>query len=148
VWEALHVVTSLAAPWALAAWFLRVNFASIDGEWHFVLVFHSVAAVAAGVLVCSSAMLRAGGAAVAASMPFTLFWAVALAAALYEVHEFGGGVRCGVEMCMPAFGVFLTAVPFALVVTCGVAVSAAFHQVRPGSASHTLAGRLASRYGG
>lgn len=120
----------------------------MNGEWHFVLVFHSVAAVAAGVLVCSSAMLRAGGPTVAASVPFTLFWAAALAAALYEVHEFGGGVRCGVEMCLPSFGVFLTAVPLALVVTCGVAVSAAFHQARLGSASHALASRLASRYGG
>ncbi len=133
---------------ALAAWYLGANFASISGEWHFVLVFHSVAAVVAGLLVCSSAVLRAGGPAVAASVPFTLFWAAALGAALYEIHEFSGSVRCAVEMCMPSFGVFLTAVPFALVVACGVAVSAAFHQIRPGSASRALASRLASRSGG
>jgi hypothetical protein len=88
VWESVHVTATLVAPWALAVWFFvpRGDAQTLVEEWHFVYVFHSVAAVAAGVLLCSSAMLRVGGRAVAASIPFTIFWALAFAAALYEVH--------------------------------------------------------------
>ncbi len=122
VWETVHVVATLVAPWTLAVWYFvpRGDTQTLVDEWQFVHVFHSVAAVAAGVLLCSSAMLRAGGRAVAASIPFTIFWAPALAAALYEVHEFRGRLRCGAELCMPSFGLFLTAVPVAFLVTIGV----------------------------
>lgn len=126
------MVATLAIPWAFAAWFFvpRGRSQTIADEAHFVFVFFSAAAIAAGVLLCSSAMLRVGGRAVAASIPFTIFWALALAAALYEVHEFGEPYRCDVDLCMPSFGLFLVVVPFAFVVTAGVAGSMAFTRSR------------------
>ncbi|QTI69785.1 hypothetical protein [Gordonia polyisoprenivorans] len=124
VWQVLHVVATIAVPWAFAGYYLRSHQSSIIGAAHFVADYHVKAATAAGVLLASTALLRLFGRSVAATGPFAAMWAMAMAFAISQAREYGGEFSCRVELCMPDFGLFITAVPFAVVVSFAVIGSA------------------------
>ena len=85
-----------------------------------------IAAIAASALLLSMTGLRLSGRSVAAPVPVAIMWAITLAFSVTQIREYGDQFQCDAELCMPGFGLFLTAVPFAIVVTFAVFGSAAF----------------------
>ena len=83
-----------------------------------------MAAMAAGVLLLSAVGLRICGRSVAATVPFAVMWVIALVFSVSQIHEYGDHFQCEADLCMPGFGLFLTAVPFAVAVTFAVLGSA------------------------
>ena len=125
VWQVAHVVATITVPWLLASYYLRSQPPTIAGEADLVADFHTMAATAAGVLLLSTMRLRLSGRSVAATVPFAVMWVIALAYSISQIHEYGDQFQCEAQLCMPGFGLFLTAVPFAIAVTFAVLGSAA-----------------------
>ncbi|GAC69562.1 hypothetical protein [Gordonia soli] len=125
IWQATHVVATVAIPWVLAVYFLQADKRTITASAHLVADFHTKAAIAAGVLLASSVLLRCFGRSVAATIPFALMWAAALAFSISQVRAYSGRFFCESEFCIPDFGLLITAVPFAVVVSAAVIGSAA-----------------------
>lgn len=126
VWQVVHVVATITVPWLLAAYYWGSQPPSITGEAQLVAEFHTMAAIAAGVLLFSAVLLRFFfGRSTAATAPFAVMWVIALAYSTFQIQEYGDQFRCEAELCMPGFELFLTAVPFAIAVTLAVIGSAA-----------------------
>ena len=125
VWQVVHVVATVTVPWLLAAYYWGSQPPSITGEARLVADFHTMAAIAAGVLLFSTVLLRFSGRSIAATVPFAVLWVIALAYSTFRIQEYGDQFRCEAELCMPGFELFLTAVPFAIAVTLAVLGSAA-----------------------
>jgi len=124
VWQVAHVVATITIPWLLAAYYLGSRPRTVTGEADLVADFHTMAAIAAGVLLLSTVRLRLSGRSVAATVPFAVMWVIALAYSASQIFEYGDHFQCEAELCMPGFGLFLTAVPFAIGVTFAVLGSA------------------------
>lgn len=120
LWQVAHVIATLVIPWVLAAYYMGSHTHTNPEAAHLVADFHTKAATAAAVLLVSSVLLRLSGRSVAASVPFAVMWVIALALSITQIREFGGTYYCEVELCMPDFGLFITAVPFAIVVSLAV----------------------------
>lgn len=125
VWQVVHVVATVTVPWLLADYYWGSQPPTITGEARLVADFHTMAAIAAGVLLFSTVLLRLFGCSIAATVPFAVMWVIALAYSSFQIQEYGDQFHCEAELCMPGFELFLTAVPFAIVVTLAVLGSAA-----------------------
>jgi hypothetical protein len=125
VWHVVHVAATVAIPWVLAAYYFRSQTRTITAEADLVADFHTVAAIAASVLLSSAVLLRLRGRSTAATVPFAVLWATALAYSLFQIGEYGDNFHCEAELCMPGFELFFTVIPFAFVVTFAVCGSAA-----------------------
>ncbi len=132
VWQVAHVVATVVVPWVGAVYYLRSNTQSFTDSVRFVADFHTKAAVAAGILLASTVLLRVSGRSVAATIPFALMWALTLAYSIVQIRAFSGEFTCGpeVELCIPDFGLFITAVPFAVAVSLAVLGSATINRSR------------------
>lgn len=126
VWQVFHVVATVMIPWVLVAFYFGSRTQTIADEARLVADFHMIAAIAAGALLLSTTGLRLSGRSVAATVPFAIMWVITLAFSVTQIREYGDQFQCDAELCMPGFGLFLTAVPFAIVVTFAVLGSAAF----------------------
>ena len=127
VWQVAHAVATITIPWVLAAYYyMWPQTQTITDEAQFVADFHTMAAIAAGALLLSTTGLRLSGRSVAATVPFAIMWVIALAFSITQIREYGDQFQCHAELCMPGFGLFLTAGPFAIVVSFAVLGSAAF----------------------
>ncbi|MFW0785116.1 hypothetical protein AAFP35_11380 [Gordonia sp. CPCC 206044] len=122
-------MAALGIPWALAAYYMGSDTQTITQDAQLVANFHTGAATAAAVLLLSTVLLRFSGRSLAATVPFAITWAIALAYSVSQVREYGGHYRCDVELCMPDFELFLTAVPFAIAVSTAVVASAVVNRV-------------------
>lgn len=125
VWQVAHVVVTVTVPWLLAAYYWGSQPPSITGEAQLVADFHAMAAIAAGLLLFSTVLLRVSGRSIAATVPFAVLWVIALSYSTFQIREYGDQFQCEAELCIPGFGLFLTAVPFAIAVTLAVLGSAA-----------------------
>lgn len=126
VWQVAHVVATITVPWLLVGYYFGSEPPTTTGEARLVADYHSMAAIAAGVLLLSTVGLRICGRSVAATVPFAVMWVIALVFSVSQIHEYGDNFQCEVDLCMPGFGLFFTAVPFAFAVTFAVLGSAAF----------------------
>ena len=124
VWQVAHVVATITVPWLLVGYYFGSEPPTTTGEARLVADFHSMAAMAAGVLLLSAVGLRICGRSVAATVPFAVMWVIALVFSVSQIHEYGDHFQCEADLCMPGFGLFLTAVPFAVAVTFAVLGSA------------------------
>lgn len=127
VWRVVHVVATVAIPWVLAVYYFRSQTHTITAEADLVADFHTMAAIAAGVLLFSTVLLRLRGRSTAATVPFAILWVIALAYSLFQIRQYGDNFHCQTELCMPGFELFFTAVPFAVVVTFAACGSAAIN---------------------
>lgn len=127
VWQVVHVVATVAIPWVLAVYYFRSQTPTITAEADLVADFHTLAAMAAGVLLFSTVLLRQRGRAIAATVPFAILWVTALAYSLFQIRQYGDNFHCQAELCMPDFELFFTAVPFAVLVTFAACGSAAIN---------------------
>jgi hypothetical protein len=125
VWQVSQVVATIMIPWVLVAYFFGSHTQTITDEARLVADFHMIAAIAAGALLLITTGLRLFGRSVAATVPFAIMWVITLAFSVSQIRECGDQFQCDAELCMPGFGLFLTAVPFAIVVTFAVLGSAA-----------------------
>jgi len=123
-WHVAHVVATILTPWVLAAYYWRSQPQTITAEAALVADFHTMAAIAASVLLLSTVLLRISGRRIAATVPFAVMWMVALAYSISQMQEYGGEFHCDDDLCMPDFGLFFTAVPFAGAVSFAVLGSA------------------------
>jgi hypothetical protein len=119
-----HVVATITVPWLLVGYYFGSEPPTTTGEARLVADFHSMAAIAAGVLLLSTVGLRISGRSVAATVLFAIMWVIALVFSVSQIHEYGDHFQCEADLCMPGFGLFLTAVPFAVAVTFAVIGSA------------------------
>lgn len=126
VWQVLHVIATIMIPWVLVAFYFGSHTQTITDEARLVADFHMIAAIAASALLLSTTGLRLSGRSVAATAPFAIMWVITLAFSVTQIREYGDQFQCDAELCMPGFGLFLTVVPFAIVVTFAVLGSAAF----------------------
>ena len=124
VCQVAHVVATITVPWLLVGYYFGSKPPTTTGEARLVADFHSMAAIAAGVLLLSTVGLRISGRSVAATVPFAIMWVIALVFSVSQIHEYGDHFQCEVDLCMPGFGLVLTAVPFAVAVTFAVIGSA------------------------
>ena len=124
VWQVAHVVATITVPWLLVGYYFGSEPPTTTGEARLVADFHSMAAMAAGVLLLSAVGLRICGRSVAATVPFAVMWVIALVFSVSQIHEYGDHFQCEADLCMPGVGLFLTAVPFAVAVTFAVLGSA------------------------
>ncbi|MGV9480234.1 hypothetical protein [Gordonia aichiensis] len=122
-WEVAHVIATVAVPWALAVYYLRSDVRSIDGSARLVADFHRWALLGAGVVLISGALLRISGRSPAATVPFAIVWLLGIAFSITQIHQYSGKYVCTIELCMPDFGLFVTAVPFAVALSLSVAGS-------------------------
>ena len=131
VWQAAHVLATVAIPWAMAVYSRTAPNKTLTDSVHLVADYHTKAAIAAAALLVSSVLLRISGRSVAATVPFALLWAIALTLSILQVREYAGQkyVCPDSGFCIPDLGLFLTAVPFAVLVSAAVLGSAAIHVV-------------------
>ena len=131
VWQAVHVVATVAIPWALAVYRWTAPNKTLTDSVHLVVDYHTKAAVAAAALLASSVLLRISGRSVAATVPFALLWAIALTLSILQVREYAGQqyVCPDSGFCVPDLGLFLTAVPFAVLVSSAALGSVAIQVV-------------------
>ncbi|SIR98709.1 hypothetical protein [Williamsia sterculiae] len=118
------MTATIGIPWVLAVYYLVSQPHTITGEADLVADFHAKAAVAASVLLLSTIFLRLSGRGVAATVPFAVMWMSALTFSIFQVREYSGEYVCEDELCIPDFGLYLTAVPFAVAVSVAVVSSA------------------------
>ncbi|WCB39463.1 hypothetical protein [Gordonia polyisoprenivorans] len=126
------MVATIVIPWLLAVYYVRSPAQGFTEEVRLVVDFHTKAAVAAGGLLVSTVLLRVSGRSVAATVPFAIMWALALAYAISQIRMFSGQFNCGpeVDLCIPDFGLFITVVPFAVAVSFAVLGSAMINRSR------------------
>lgn len=136
IWRAAHMVATFAIPWALAVYFMRSHTTTIDEDARLVAAFHTKAAIAAAALLVSTVSLRLRGRGVTATIPFALTWAVALGFSVSQIREYSGHYECRDGLCMPDFGLLITAVPFAVVVSVAVVCSAVITTIERRASDH------------
>ncbi|WP_287001312.1 MULTISPECIES: hypothetical protein [Gordonia] len=122
VWLAVHVVATVAIPWALAVFYWTSgDRRTIEGSGRVAADFHTAAALAAGALLTSTVLLRIRGRTATATVPFAILWMLALAYSVNGIRAFRGkefADYCGnVELCIPDFDLFAGAVPMAVAVS-------------------------------
>ncbi|WP_200799463.1 hypothetical protein [Williamsia sterculiae] len=130
------MAATLGAPWGLAIYYVVSRPRTITAETRLVADFHTMASVAAYLLLLSTVVLRCRGRGVAVSIPFAVMWALALTLSILQVHQYSGRDVCGdIDLCMPDFGLFLTAMPFAVMISIAVAGSAITNHLLRGDAT-------------
>lgn len=124
LWHAAHVAATIAIPWVLVAYYFGSHRETIIDDAHIVAGYHMYLAISAGILMASALLLRLSGRQAAATLPFAVMWIVVIIYSTFQIDEFGGDFHCDADPCMPDFGLFLTAIPYALAVSCAVVGSA------------------------
>ncbi|GAB38738.1 hypothetical protein GOSPT_050_00200 [Gordonia sputi NBRC 100414] len=127
-WRVAHVAATVAIPWMLAVYYwTSADRYTIEGSGRVAAHFHMAAAIAAAVLFVDAVVLRVIGRSAAATVPFAIVWAGALAYSLNGIRTFSGKEfkdYCGnVELCIPDLDLFVGAVPFALAMSCAAVCS-------------------------